>query len=103
MSELYQLHRMPKVDERVPCPADRGDAAYYGTIKHVSTSICTNIYGVPYVWCSVEHPGGQRRTVWPSHRLGFNLRHLTHVAPTPTAVPACRLHIDHELDPKYHE
>jgi len=21
----------------------------------------------------------------------------------PTAVPACRLHIDHELDPKYHE
>ena len=100
---LIQLHRMPVVGEQVTCPPDRGHAGYTGKVFFISKNIERNIHGVPYVWVTVTHPGGQRRAVWPSHRLGFNIRHLTRGAPTPTAVPSCRLHIDHELDPKYHE
>ena len=100
MSELPQLQRLPKVGEQVRCPPDRGNSAYTGKVWRVGENVYTNIHGVDYVWVTVTK-GKYQREIWPSHRLKFKLG--PGGAPTPTAVPACRLHIDHELDPKYHE
>lgn len=84
----------PKVGAIVNCPPDRGDRGYKGVIKAVSPNVYTNINGVPYVWVTVGTMSGKSVHKWPSHRLGFRV---------PTEVPSCRLHIDHELDPRYHE
>ena len=78
----------------VHCPPDRGDRGYTGRVKAVSPHVYTNIHGVPYVWVTVGTLDGKSAHKWPSHRLGYR---------APTAVPSCRLHIDHELDPRYHE
>ena len=92
----------PKVGDIVRCPPDRGSAAYTGTVHFVGKNVYTNIHGVPYVWVTVNK-GNTSREVWPSHRLGYKIEAPVAPAPTPTAVPSCRLHINHELDPKYHE
>lgn len=57
---------------RVHCPADRGDPAYDGTVRHIGTDVQTNIHGVKYVWVTVQSITGAQRGVWPSHRLGYS-------------------------------
>lgn len=56
--------------KQVHCPADRGDPAYMGVVRHVSTDVNKNIHGVEYVWVTVSKVGnGQTSHVWPSNRL----------------------------------
>jgi hypothetical protein len=57
----------------VHCPADRGDKAYTGTVRHVDGTVNKNIHGVPYVWVTVQRIPDRSRHVWPSHRLGFTI------------------------------
>lgn len=57
----------------VQCPADRGEPAYRGSIRHISTTVQTNIRGVRYVWVTVQKMHSQTRHVWPSHRLGLDI------------------------------
>ena len=63
------LHRMPKVGDKVVCPADRRDFPHPGVIESVGEDININIHGVKYVWCNVRVFG--HASVWPSHRLGY--------------------------------
>lgn len=66
--------RNMQVGNRVMCPADRGDRAYWGRITYVGEEVHRNSEGVPYKWVRVHWVGSDGRgAVWPSHRLGFNL------------------------------
>lgn len=58
-----------KRGDRVICPADRGFAAYVGTVTHdgTDTQPRCNYAGVEYIW--VEVYGPLRKSVWPSNRL----------------------------------
>lgn len=58
-----------KVGQRVKCPADRGDPAYYGTVVDVSQTVNFDLKAQPYVWVTVRHPRGSKHS-WPSNRLG---------------------------------
>lgn len=74
---MNQLNRTPLAGDRVHCPADRGNVPYEGTIAFVGQQVYTNIHGMKYVWCTVRPlPGSPNGGggVWPSHRLGYNLR-----------------------------
>ncbi len=64
---------LPKYGDHVHCPADRGEPAYTGTVRDVGTDVLTNIHGVKCVWVSVQRIDSTRRTVWPSHRLGYKI------------------------------
>ena len=67
--------KTPTINDRVSCPADRGDKAFGGRVTHVSTDVNTNIHGVPYVWVTVVSADSNRRSsVWPSHRLGYRIQ-----------------------------
>ena len=52
----------------VSFPADRGSAAGYGRVTHVSTEPRETFTGTPYVWVTVK-PNDFHASVWPSNRL----------------------------------
>lgn len=57
--------------DKVHCPADRGDAAFIGTVTVPPTGQTKeNIHGTPYTWVSVADQTG-RKSVWPSNRLNI--------------------------------
>lgn len=58
------------VGNTVACPADRGDPAYMGRVTYVGTTVLENIHGDRYIYVEVQTPWGNRKTMWPSNRLG---------------------------------
>ena len=50
-------------------PADRGDPAGFGYVRHIGETDQKNIYGTPYLWVTVRDAGGRSCGVWPSNRL----------------------------------
>ena len=62
-------YKQLKVGQKVKCPADRGDTAYYGTVVSFSEMVNYNSQGTAYVWVTVRHPKGSTHS-WPSNRLG---------------------------------
>lgn len=61
--------RQLKVGQLVHFPADRGDPAGSGYVRHVTETEQTNIYGTPYIWVTVRDAVGKSCGVWPSNRL----------------------------------
>ena len=57
-----------KVGNTVHCPSDRGEAAYSGTVTHVSTETNKNIHNTEYLWVTVKK-NSHTSHVWPSNRL----------------------------------
>lgn len=58
-----------KLNATVHCPADRGEAAYTGTVTHIGQDRQKAFNGVEYVWVSVRRNAGGTTHVWPSNRL----------------------------------
>jgi hypothetical protein len=58
----------PKPEDRVGCPADRGDDPYFGVVVSVDDRTSENHLGVPFRWTTVRSPKGTQH-VWPSIRL----------------------------------
>jgi hypothetical protein len=56
----------------VDTPPDRGSLGKRGIISNIGTEVHTNINGVRYVWVTVNLD--RHKEVWPSHRLGFNIK-----------------------------
>ena len=52
----------------VSCPADRGEAAYQGTVTSIQPDApASQTGGVEYIWVEVQGP--THKSVWPSNRL----------------------------------
>jgi hypothetical protein len=56
-----------KVGDSVRYPADQGNPAGAGTIRHIDTREQTHLLlAEPFLWVTLENADG----VWPSNRLG---------------------------------
>lgn len=65
---------MPKVDDIVQVPEDRGNKACRGRVISFDTKVETNVFGIRYVWVTVLRLGADpRKEAWPSHRLGYDI------------------------------
>lgn len=62
--------RQLKVGDLVHYPADRGDKEGSGRVTHISPVECSHpLLSEPHLQVEVQMPGN-RKTVWPSNRLG---------------------------------
>ena len=59
-----------KVGDVVHVPADRGDPAGWGKVKHIGGAVAKTLNGTEYVWITVRHNGLLHSSVWSSNRLG---------------------------------
>ena len=63
---------IPKINDTVHTPADRGDKPYTGKVVLVGDAPSVSHQGGPFVWATVRHPSGTEH-VWPSNRIGYTL------------------------------
>lgn len=69
---------MPAIGDKVICPPDRGDPEGKGVVTAVGNdTYLTAVVAIPYVWVTVKNNRTGNKAVWPSHRLGYNIRGLT--------------------------
>lgn len=59
---------IPKLDQKVSCPARRGKKAYDGVVIWVGETRGRDSTGKEFVWVTVRDAKGKEES-WPSNRL----------------------------------